>query len=73
MKGRNLFAAFGWLRFHAWHVPHVLIDEPRPSVPGPVGVQLTAQPIPADDPVENMTAVQHALAAQERRRAGLGS
>lgn len=55
MNGRNLFAALGWLRFHTWHVPHVRIDEARPSVPGPVGVQLTGHPIPPGDPVESMS------------------
>ena len=73
MNNRNFSAAQGWLRFHAWHVPHVRIDEARPSVPGPVGVQLTSKAIAPDDPVQNMSAQQLAVAVHERRRAGLGS
>ena len=73
MNGKNLSAALGWLRFHAFHRPHTVIDEPRPSVPGPVGVQLTSKAIAPDDPVQNMSAQQLAVAVHERRRAGLGS
>ena len=73
MNGKNLSAALGWLRFHAWHVPHVRIDEARPNVTGPVGVQLASKAIAPDDPVQNMSAQQLAVAVNERRRAGLGS
>ena len=70
MNGHNLPAAREWLRFHG--VPllqHVRIDKQRPGVLGPAGV-ITARNIPPDDPVENMTAQQLAVAVHERRRRG---